>query len=60
MLKGKIRGKGYNAFRREIGLVKVENFKVKRKNMALTFHPELSGDFAFHKWLINKAAEVSK
>ena len=28
--------------------------------IALTFHPELSGDFAFHKWLINKAAEVSK
>ena len=28
--------------------------------IALTFHPELSGDFAFHIWLINKAAEVSK
>jgi len=38
-----------------------ETVGVRTKNrIALTFHPELSGDFAFHKWLINKAAEVSK
>ncbi|MBF71466.1 MAG: pyridoxal 5'-phosphate synthase glutaminase subunit PdxT [Euryarchaeota archaeon] len=38
-----------------------ETVGVRTNNrIALTFHPELSGDFAFHKWLINKAAEVSK
>ncbi len=37
-----------------------ETVGVRTNNrIALTFHPELSGDFAFHKWLINKAAEVS-
>jgi len=28
--------------------------------IALTFHPELSGDCGFHKWLLNKAEEVLK
>ena len=28
--------------------------------VALTFHPELSGDCGFHKWLLNKAKEVLK
>ena len=38
-----------------------ETVGVRTNNrIALTFHPELSGDFAFHKWFINKAAEVSK
>ena len=38
-----------------------ETVGVRTNNrIALTFHPELSGDLAFHKWLINKAAEVSK
>ena len=38
-----------------------ETVGVRTNNrIGLTFHPELSGDFAFHKWLINKAAEVSK
>ena len=27
--------------------------------VALTFHPELSNDFGFHKWLLTEALEVS-
>jgi 5'-phosphate synthase pdxT subunit len=27
--------------------------------IALTFHPELSNDFGFHKWLLTEALEVS-
>ena len=44
-----------------VALIDDETVGVRTNNrIALTFHPELSGDFAFHKWLINKAAEVSK
>ena len=30
---------------------------ITRNRMALTFHPELSGDSAFHEWLIKEASK---
>ena len=30
----------------------------KDNKIALTFHPELSGDVAFHRWLIEQAKTV--
>lgn len=32
----------------------------ENNRVALTFHPELSGDYRFHEWLIRTAEEVSR
>ena len=42
-----------------VALLGEEVVGVRTNNrIALTFHPELSDDFGFHKWLLNEALEV--
>lgn len=43
-----------------VSLLGEEIVGVRTNNrVALTFHPELSNDFGFHKWLLTEALEVS-
>ena len=43
-----------------VALLGEEVVGVRTNNrVALTFHPELSSDFGFHKWLLTEALEVS-